>query len=150
MTRRRRDEIIARLTRSIEVEAGSLREICALACLMRIEEIIEAYGHAPVLLERQEIDDRAVDLWAPLVALAAVADGEDGGGGTREILGVIREMSAVRDAEDESGQTAQLIATLEKIRRERGSPAGLTPAELLHILNQQPEFKWLKSTKALA
>ena len=45
-----------------------------------------------MLLERERVDDRATDLWTPLVALALVADAEDGGtrGGT--LLAVAREV----------------------------------------------------------
>ena len=67
---------MARLGRETEAEAQVLRDACALACLTRIGDIITAYDLAPTVLDGQEVDDRAVDLWAPLLALAMVADAQ--------------------------------------------------------------------------
>src|SRR5207247_821003 len=76
MLRRRANEPVARLSRAIDGEAQALRDQCALACLTCIQDILTAYDGAPALLEREGIDDRAVDLWSPILALAFVADTE--------------------------------------------------------------------------
>lgn len=51
-----------------------------------IDEAVAAYERAPAVLELEGIDDRAVDLWSPLLALATVADAEDRGRRLREVL----------------------------------------------------------------
>ncbi len=86
MFRRRKDEAVVRLGRETEREAQALRDACALACLTRIQDILAAYDLAPTILERQEVDDRAVDLWTPLLALGMVADAEAGGNRAERIL----------------------------------------------------------------
>ena len=77
MLRKRRSEAVARLSRATDAEAEALRQACGLACLTEIPRIVSAYEEAPALLEREGIDDRAVDLWSPLVAVTVVADRED-------------------------------------------------------------------------
>jgi hypothetical protein len=129
MLRKRRDEPVARLTTGIEAEAQAVRDRCALACLAQIRDILAAYDGAPVLLEREGIDDRAVDLWSPLVAVTCVADLEDRGHRTRELLDVVRELSAAREADADAGTTARLVEALESIQAGYGET--ITPADLL-------------------
>jgi hypothetical protein len=147
MYRRRRDEPVGRLTLATDAEAQALRDGCALACLARIEDILVAYGQAPKLLEAEEVDDRAVDLWAPLVALALVADAEAGGDRTEAMLRAARELGEVREIEDEGSTTARLVTALEEVRAEVGHM--VTPAQLLEALRERG-FAWLRSTKGLA
>jgi hypothetical protein len=72
------------------------------------------------LLERQGIDDRPVDLWSPLIALDGVADGEDGGDRTRDLLDAARELATARAAGDGAGFTARLVEELEGVRATPG------------------------------
>jgi hypothetical protein len=128
MLRKRRNEPVARLNRATDAEAQALRDRCAPACLARIGDILGAYDLAPGALERDAIDDRAVDLWTPLLAIAFVADMEDGGNRSREILDAARDAGSQREADAEAGTTAQLLEALEVVRLEVGeTPA---PAEL--------------------
>ena len=76
MARRRRDEPVVRLTVAAEAEARALRDACALTALTHIGHLATAYDEVPRILEREPLDDRAVDLWAPLLALTVVADVE--------------------------------------------------------------------------
>ena len=149
MLRKRRAEPVARLGRATDEEAQAARDACALACLTHIGPILAEYDQAPSLLEREGLDDRAVDLWAPLLAVALAADRE---AGRREralqLLATARELSAARDAEGESGPTARLVATLEAIRTERGER--LTPAELQVALASRPGWEAVKTTRRLA
>jgi hypothetical protein len=149
MARRRRDEQVARLTGAIEPEAAALRDACALACLEHIGNIAQAYERAPALLERETaLDDRAVDLWAPLVALTLVADAEDQGDRTTRLLALARELSGIRDADADDGQTARLITALETIRGTRGEM--LAPGDLLAALQGHPGWEWVKTPRRLA
>src|SRR5262249_39395092 len=94
MLRKRRSEPVARMRAATEEEAKALQQACGLACLTEIARIVSAYDEAPALLEREGIDDRAVDLWSPLLAVTRVADLENTGTRTRELLAVARELSA--------------------------------------------------------
>jgi hypothetical protein len=147
MFRRRKDETVARLGRETHAEAQGLRDKCAAACLARIDDILSAYELVPKVLERQEVDDRAADLWAPLVALALVADSEDGSDRADRLLLVARELSDARDADDEGGHTARLVGALQKVAEEIGTT--VTPTELLEALHARG-FAWVKSTRGLA
>jgi len=148
MLRKRRNEPVARLNRATEAEAEALRDACALACLTRIADILGAYDLAPTALEREAIDDRAVDLWSPLLAIVFVADMENGGNRSREVLDAARDAGSQREADAEAGTTARLLEALELARLEvSGTPA---PAELLEAVRGRPGFDWLKSTRRLA
>jgi len=148
MLRRRRSEPVARLSRTTEAEAQALRQACGLACLTQIERVLGAYDDAPGLLEREGIDDRAVDLWSPLVAVTCVADLEDQGTRSRELLDVARELSAVREADADAGTTARLVEALDTIQAGYGGT--ITPADLLEALRARSGWDWVKSTRRLA
>jgi hypothetical protein len=147
MFRRRKDEPVARLGRETEAEAEALRDACALACLTRIGDILSAYELAPAVLDSREVDDRAVDLWAPLLALAMVADAEAGGARAEQILEVARVLSDAREADDEAGAAARLITALQTVAADIGVAA--TPTRLLEAL-QATGYAWVKSTRRLA
>jgi hypothetical protein len=147
MARRRRDESVARITTATDAEAAALRDRCALAALARIGAILAAYDAAPDLLAQQHVDDRAVDLFAPLLALGLVADGEDGDARAPALLTIARELSDGRDAGDADGTTARLVAALERVRA--SGQARPTPTELLSALRGEG-FEWMTSTRSLA
>jgi hypothetical protein len=98
---------VARLGRETEAEAPALRDTCALACLTYMEDILKAYDLAPDVLDSRDVDDRAVDLWAPLLALAMVADVKAGGDRAERLLRAARELSEPREADDEGGQSGR-------------------------------------------
>jgi hypothetical protein len=148
MLRKRRDEPVARCTGAVATEAQALRDACALACLEHIGNVAVAYEQAPAVLERQPLDDRAVDLWSPLIALALVADAEADGTRTERLLALARELAGLRDAEAESGQTVRLVEALDAIRQEAGEE--LAPADLLATLRSRPGWDWVKSPRRLA
>lgn len=148
MSRKRREERVARLTAAVEPEVAALRDRCALACLGRIGAILAAAAEAPGLLEREDVDDRAVDLWLPLVALAVAADGEDGGARTRVLLDLAREAGGLRDADQADGQTAWLVEALAAIRQEGGEEPA--PEDLRAALAARPGWEWVTNTRRLA
>ncbi len=148
MMRKRRAEPVARLGRATEEEAAALRDACALACLTRMGEIAMHYEAAPALLEAQGIDDRAVDLWSPLVALAMAADGEERSERTARMLAVARELASHRDADAEGGPTARRLEALEAVRAERGER--LAPAELVAALTGRSGWEGVKTPRKLA
>lgn len=146
MVRRLRSEPIARITAETGHEAAHLRELCAVACLGHISEILETVEWADHALEK--IDDRAADLWAPLMTLALVADSEDGGDRAKRVLEAATVAGGHRDADAEDGTTLLLVETLLKICD--GPEKSLVPAALLVALRQEPGFESIKSRKSLA
>ena len=148
MARKRRDQKVARLTAAVETEAGGLRDRCALACLSRIEDIITASGQAPLLLERERVDDRATDLWTPLIALALVGDAEDDGTRAETLLAVARKLGEFRDADQDDGQTVRLVEALKVIRDTRCEV--LVPDALRTALAERPGWEWVKNNRRLA
>jgi hypothetical protein len=148
LLRRLLDEPVMRLTRTVTAEAQALRDRCGLACLTRIGDIVTAYDQAPALLEQQGVDDRAVDLWAPVVAVALVADAEDGGSRVHAVLAVAHDASRLRDAEADGGQAARLLDALDWVRQAHGEQ--MTPNDLLAALQTRPGWGFVKSTRRLA
>ena len=148
MLRLRKVETVARLGRGTDTEAQGLRDQSALACLARIGDIITANDLAAPALEREGIDDRAVDLWSPLLAIAFVADSEDTGNRSQDILDAARDLAAVRDADAEAGTAARLLEALRVISEREGE--ALTPTDLLEALRARPGWDWVKSPRRLA
>jgi hypothetical protein len=150
MVRRKRKETIKRLTAETDSEAVAIRNLCALACLDGFQDIVKAYEGASAALVHQvpNLDDRAVDLWAPLFAVALAADAEQDGERRQRMLVAIRSAGQLRNADAEDGPTVRLIAALDRITDGRDSK--MTPSDLLTALKKEPGFEWLKSTKALA
>jgi hypothetical protein len=148
MIRKRRAAPVARLGRATDEEAQGLRDRCALACLTHIAGVLAACDTASANLEAQGIDDRAVDLWSPLVAVALAADAEDNGQRTSEVLAAARELSSVRDADAEASPTVKVIEALEAVRRKKGDTVG--SAELLNAVDRKPGFESIKNVRRLA
>jgi hypothetical protein len=74
---------------STDAEAQALRDQCALDCITPIQNVLAAYDGGPTVHEQKEIDDRAVDLWSPLVQTAGSrpeVDNVESGHGFEETL----------------------------------------------------------------
>ena len=147
MLRRTSREPIERMNQATEARAKDLREECALACLTHIRAVLQAYEDMRTLLEAQEgIDDRAIDLWAPLLALAQAADQEDGGDRRRTLYSMLRGHAEMRNAEEaEANQTLRLINELDAYRERTGSEP--TPQALLDAI--RPRLSWITNVHQL-
>jgi len=93
-------------------------------------------------LERAEpampVEDRAADTWEPLVAVADLA-GRDWPDRARHAVIVLTEEAA------DSGHVTTRVRMLADIRAAfatLGDPAAVTTAELLKVLNDDPEAPW--------
>jgi hypothetical protein len=64
----------------------------------------QAYDLAPNVLDSRDVDDRAVALRAPLLALAVMADVKGGRAPCGAAPPAARELSEAREADDESGR----------------------------------------------
>jgi len=145
MLRRRKTEPVARISRATDAEAQALRDQCALAALTRFADIVSAHDLALTALEREGIDDRAVDLWSPLLAVGLAADAEDTRDRSRDIL---ESAKVMRDADADGGPPTRLLEALQAIRTQQGET--MAPADLLAALRARPGWDWLKSTRRLA
>lgn len=147
MVRRSREEDISRITRGTEVEAAQLREDSALASLSWFPEIAWTYQEALTTLQATSMDDRAVDLWAPVLSLCVFADLEDGHSRAEEVLAIAQQLAESRTADAESSSTLKLIDALRAISESEGE--NIAPPRLAEALRERG-FEWVKSTKALA
>jgi hypothetical protein len=152
MHRKRKDEVVERFSpRRIRAETQAIRDQCYVWALTHAAEVAEIYdsGQLPDLAG---LDDRAIDLWEPLMTLAYLAEQEARESEERAeymapLKTLARELCQVRD--DSDTETAQLITALWAILRARGAAAvDLGPAELLPLV-QAKGFGWVRSTKKL-
>jgi hypothetical protein len=77
-----------------------------------------------------------------------VADSEDTGNRSQDILDAAKDLAAVRDADAEAGTAARLLEALRVIREREGE--ALTPTDLLEALRARPGWDWVKSPRRLA
>jgi len=130
-------------------DMAPLRAACALACLTSIKDIAAEYGSARALLLGAKLDDRAADLWAPLVAIVAVADDQDNGDRLSRLLVAAGAHREIREgAEEDSGPIVARLKVLAELCH--GQPWEGAPALLLDAVSLKPGFDYVKSTKALA
>src|SRR5207245_163696 len=104
-----------------------------------VEEPYEVY--APRVLAgiaglKDTLEDRAVDLWSPLLAVAFVADMEDGANRSRELLDAAKDLATAREADADSSPTALLLEALQAIREREGET--VAPADLFEALRARP------------
>ncbi|MBI3988826.1 MAG: DUF3631 domain-containing protein [candidate division NC10 bacterium] len=148
MTRKLRSEPVERFSPGrLEGEAQALRDRCYTWALTHAAELAEVY-EADDFPGLEDLDDRARDLWEPLLSIALLADAEAGeGGGFAETLSSLaRDLSGVRDEGDTVIPT--LISALGAIVQVEERET-FTPSELLKLL-QAKGFEWVKSTRSLA
>src|SRR5712692_3710278 len=145
----------------LEEEAQALRDRCYLWALTHAVDLAAVYDQAdsafPALTS---LDDRARDLWEPLVSLMALADGERGDRQTTftdELTGLARDLCQVRDGAAYDSTVVQIVQALQRIvaeKRQAGlwqaqADVTLTPTELTALLKEK--LRWEKlSTKGLA
>ena len=151
MARKLKHEKVERFSPSrLEQEAQSLRDQLYIWALTHAADLAEVYAQDafPAL---RELDDRARDLWEPLLSIALLADveAEETGETTdfaASLTRLARDLSGVRDETETT--TVTLIEALSAITSEERREE-FQPAELLRLL-QARGFDWLRSTKALA
>ncbi len=150
MVRKLRNEKMERFSPGrLEGEVQALRNACYAWALTHAADLAEVYeaDAFPVL---DDLDDRARDLWEPLISIALLADAEGQEAGeqvnfAKTLMAVARDLSGVRDEGDTT--TARLIEALETIVEGEKT---FTPSELLKLLKAKEGFEWLRSTTALA
>jgi Protein of unknown function (DUF3631) len=127
-------------------EMQHLRDACYIWSLMHAADINRLYPEADLFPELKELDDRAQDIWAPLLTIAYLVDAEaeeagEPSGYAKRLGELTRSLSAVRDEEDST--TPKLVEALFGIVKEQGKNIFLT-SELLPLL-QAKGFEWIKS-----
>ncbi len=150
MIRRKPSERIERLSmRTIAKETQGLRDRCYSFALEHGSAVFAAVEEAARDLGARGLDDRAIDLWAPLIAIARVVDQVEGGGLTTMLLRLAQDLSGAREAAEAETTATKLVGALTVILGERKQDA-IEPMDLLRDLRIHAGFEWLKSTKALA
>jgi Protein of unknown function (DUF3631) len=163
MKRRAPDEPVAKLRRrQVAPEADALRARLEAWAATNITALAEAEPDMP-----DELDDRAQDIWEPLVALADLAGGdwpERARAAARELFGTRRDDEAtigvrlLTDARDAfgvvdglaSGDLAGRVAAVEGAPWADWTDKGFTPhalAKLLRRYDIRPGLHWVGTSK---
>jgi hypothetical protein len=144
----------------LEAEAQTLRDRCYIWALTHAADLAETYDKAdrlfPIL---DSLDDRARDLWEPLVSITAVADVERGDHQTTltdELTRLACDLCQVRDGAGEDSNAVRIVKALQYIiadQRRGPSPdfteVPLTPTDLATRLKEGLGWEKL-SPKTLA
>ncbi|MBI3988861.1 MAG: DUF3631 domain-containing protein, partial [candidate division NC10 bacterium] len=151
MTRKLKSEPVERFSPGrLEAEAQRLRDDCYIWSLTHAGELAEVY-EADDFPGLEDLDDRARDLWEPLLSIALLADAEarevgEVGGFADTLTVLARDLAGVRDEGDTV--TARLVEGLGSLVEAEGRET-FTPSDLLKFL-QAKGFEWVKSTRSLA
>lgn len=163
MQRKLAREALGRFSPSkLEDEAQALRDRCYVWVLTHAADLAGTYDHADSFFAAylQGLDDRARDLWEPLVSIAALADVERGDSQktlTEELAALAFDLCQVRDGAAEDSTVVQVVKALQEIVAEKrkedlwhaASDVTLAPTELARLLKEKLGWEKL-STKGLA
>jgi Protein of unknown function (DUF3631) len=151
MQRKRKDEQTARFSpRRLKADAQTMKDQCYVWALTYAADAVSIYedGHIPDL---STLDDRAKDLWEPLMTIAYLADQEALDAGEQadyaaRLKALAEKLCQARDEGEDN--TAKLVQALNAITKNQNKE-NFTPTELLPLV-QTKGFEWVKSTKSLA
>jgi Protein of unknown function (DUF3631) len=153
MHRKRKDERTERFSpKRLEPETQALRDDCYVWALTHAVDVSEVYeaGHFPDL---NDLDDRAQDLWEPLMTIASLADREakdaaETADFASRLKALALELCQVRDEGETT--TVKLIEALLAILQENDKMEwDIEPSPLLPLV-QAKGFDWVKSPKKVA
>jgi Protein of unknown function (DUF3631) len=171
MQRKRKDEKTERFSpRRLKADTQAMKDRCYVWALTHAADVSDVYeaGEFP---ELSGSDDRARDLWEPLMTVAYLADEEAREAGERaeyaqRLKALAEDLCQVRNEGDHT--TPRLIKVLLRMIQTKRPPAEtslkMAPTALLRVLKGQDPlsvsesgeptkvkgFEWVKSTKALA
>lgn len=153
MQRKRRDHNTDRFSpRRLRADTQALKDRCYGWALTYAIDAVALYedGTFP---ELAALDDRARDLWEPLMTIADLADQEQLNAGkptgyAARLKAVAAYLCQVR--EEGEDETANLVQALLAILSDHGTPEwDIQPKELFPLV-QAKGFDWLRSTKGLS
>jgi hypothetical protein len=155
MTRRLPQDALERFSpRRLAQDIQRLRDECYVWALTRAEDLADLYeADGEEALNIKGLDDRALELWEPLLTIADAVDQEAENAGKPPTLvdtltALALELAGVRDDADTT--TTQLLNALLTILTEAAkTEERYPPGELLSLV-QAKGFTKLKSTKGLA
>jgi hypothetical protein len=146
----------------LEKEAQALRDRCYLWALTHAADLAATYDQADCFFAGylDSLDDRARDLWEPLVSIVALADVERSDGQktlTEELTALALDLCQVRNGIAEDSTVAQVVQALQKIVAQKRQDSlwqnqekiTLPPTELASLLKERLGWERL-STKGLA
>jgi Protein of unknown function (DUF3631) len=133
----------------LEDEVQALRDRCYIWALTHASDLSAVYDQADKYFSALDaLDDRARDLWEPLVSITAVADAERGDGQqtlTEELTALACVLSQVRDGTTEDSIAMLVVKALQTIlalKRHEGlvestEAVTLAPTDLASLLKGQ-------------
>ncbi|MGE0821581.1 MAG: DUF3631 domain-containing protein [Candidatus Binatia bacterium] len=144
----------------IENEAQVLRDRCYIYALTHAADLAAVYDEADKFSALDALDDRARDLWEPLVSIVALADVERNDEQqtlTAELTALARDLSEVRDGAAEDSTAVQVVKALQAIVTQKrqdvlfqnAEAVTLTPTDLSSLLKEKLNWEKL-STRTLA
>jgi len=145
----------------LDDEAQRLRDQCYIWALTHAADLTATYDKADKLFPLLDsLDDRARDLWEPLVSITAVTDverGDDKNTLTDELTALACDLCQVRDGAAEDSTVVQVVNALRSILAQKRSTGlfqeneavKITPTELATGLKDKLGWEKL-STKTLA
>ena len=103
----------------LEADAQTLRDRCYRWALTHAQDLHEVYEAADTtFVTMNDLDDRARDLWEPLISIAAVIDTERAdphNSVTTTLVGLAQDLSLVRDGQADTSSTVQVTRALLEI-----------------------------------
>ena len=153
MTRRLPKDPLERFSpRRLAQEIQAMRDDCYVWALNRAEDLAELY-EGEESLNIASLDDRALELWEPLLTIADIVDQEAENAGkvttfVNTLTALALELASVRDDTDPT-TTALINALLGILKDADKTSTYYKPAELLSLV-QAKGFSKLKSAKGLA
>jgi hypothetical protein len=145
----------------LEEEAQVLRDRCYIWALTHAQDLAGVYDQADKMFSTLDsLDDRARDLWEPLVSMTAMADVERNDGQrtlTDEMITLAQDLCQVRDGAAEDSTIVLVLKALQAIfaqKRQEGLGQSqatilLAPEELAPLVKEKLGWEKL-STKGLA
>jgi hypothetical protein len=123
----------------LEGETQALRDQCYLWALTHATDLAAVYDQADHMFPAlASLDDRARDLWEPLVSIAALADVERGDNKktlTEELIALAKDLSQVRDGTAEDSTVVQVVSALRQIVADKQrAEVTLTPTDLASLV----------------
>ena len=137
----------------LDDRAQHLRDRCYLWALTHAQDLHEVYEAADTTFSDLDfLDDRARDLWEPLVSIAAIADvtrGDETHTFTTDLTALARDLGQVREGTLENSTMAQILQALCRIAEHESIPnqtaVALAPKVLADRLLRELEWSSLSA-----
>ncbi len=156
MPRKRRAETVRRFNlRKIKTEIEVLKEELYLWALRNVDEVWEVYSQLDGIKEVEDLDDRAKDVWEPILIIASIIDTQDNDpcltifSKLTELAKDMHQARAGREYID--GIIPSLIAIFQKVLSQKLQDNFISSRDLLEIIKgEDGQLNFINSAKSLA